>query len=172
MTATADMAGHAPDPSARHWRTVRAIARAHRETLPGHAAHARLRHVRQRGTMLDMVKSKRVALSLTVSANAAQCLKERAAREGHRYHLAFAASLLERAVEVPAAGTGRGDWLSDMGALARVFGGKVSIDGDRVTVTLESGSKEPALVWLQSRVMANHPPPDGVVFMVKIEGAG
>jgi len=141
---------------------------AHGGTLPGHAAHARLRHVRQRVTMPAMVKSKRVALSLTVSDSAAHALREKAEREGHRYPLALAASLLERAVEVPAAGTGRGDWLSDMGALARVFGGKVSVDGDRVTLTLESGSKEQALVWLQSRIMANHSPPDGVVFSVKV----
>jgi hypothetical protein len=120
--------------------------------------------------MPAMGKTKRVALSLTVSDSAAHALRERAAREGHRYPLAFAAALLERAVEAPAVGTGRGDWLSDMGALARVFGGKVSVEGKRVTLTLESGSKEQALVWLRSRVMANHPPPDGMAFDVQIEG--
>jgi hypothetical protein len=121
--------------------------------------------------MPRMGKTKRVALSLTVSDGAAQCLKERAAREGHRYYLAFAASLLERAVEAPSVGTGRGDWLSDMGALARVFGGKVSVNGERVTLTLEPKTTATAVEWLRARVMANHPPPDGVVFMVKIEGA-
>jgi hypothetical protein len=118
--------------------------------------------------MPAMGKTKRVALSLTVSANAAQRLKERADREGHRYALALAAVLLERAVEEPAAGTGRGEWLSDMGALARVFGGKVSVEGDRVTLTLEPKTTPTAVEWIRSRVMVNHHPPDGVVFEVKV----
>lgn len=118
--------------------------------------------------MPAMVKSNRVALSLTVSANAAHALRARAEREGHRYYLAFAASLLERAVEEPAAGTGRGEWLSDMGALARVFGGKVSVEGDRVTLTLEPKTTPTAVEWIRSRVMVNHPSPDGVVFEVKV----
>ena len=71
---------------------------------------------------------------------------------------------------VPAAGTGRGEWLSDMGALARVFGGKVSVEGDRVILTLEPKTTATAVEWLRARVMVNHPPPDGIVFMVKIEG--
>lgn len=145
---------------------------AYRRSISRRLPHARLRHLGACSRISRMLKTKRVALSVRVSEHARDALYRKAEREGHRYALALAASLLERAVEVPAAGTGRGDWLSDMGALARVFGGKVSVDGDRVTLTLESGSKEQALVWLQSRVMANHPPPDGVVFMVKIDGAG
>lgn len=120
--------------------------------------------------MPAMGKTKRVALSLTVSDSAAHALRARAAREGHRYPLAFAAALLERAVEVPTVGTGRGEWLSDMGALARVFGGKVSVVADKVTLTLEPKTKEPAVEWVRSRVMANNPPPDGVVFDVQIAG--
>lgn len=127
-----------------------------------------------------MLKTKRVALSVRVSEHARDALYRKAEREGHRYPLAFAASLLERALDGSAPDATRPVWMFDIEALARVFGGSVTVEPvdaagvrrQRVTLTLESGSKEQALVWLQSRVMANHPPPDGVVFMVKIDGAG
>lgn len=143
---------------------MRAIGSTHRETLSGHAAHARLRHVRQRGTMARMGKSKRVALSLTVSDSAAQCLKERAAREGHRYHLAFAASLLERAVEAPAGGL---DWPSDLRTFARFHGAKVAIDGDRVTMIMGAGTTDATCARFKETIQGHYPPPAGVVFEVR-----
>ncbi len=45
-----------------------------------------------------MTTAKRVALSLTVSEHARDALKAKAAREGHRYPAALAASIVERAV--------------------------------------------------------------------------
>lgn len=163
-----DVGAHGPTISRAHGAARPDNGRAHRETRPRHASHGRLRHVRQRGTMARMVKTKRVALSLTVSDSAAQCLRERAAREGHRYPLAFAAALLERALGVPAASSPRGEWLSDIGGVARVFGGSVAVEGDRVTLSLESKTTPAAVEWLRGRVMANHPPPDGVVFEVRV----
>ncbi len=141
-----------------------------RGSISRHLSHARLRHLGACGRISRMLKTKRVALSVRVSEHARDALYRKAEREGHRYPAALAAVLLERAVEEPAAGTGRGEWLSDMGALARVFGGKVSVEGDRVILTLEPKTTATAVEWLQSRVMANHPPPDGIVFMVKIAG--
>ncbi len=45
-----------------------------------------------------MTTAKRVALSLTVSEHARDALKAKAAREGHRYPAALAATLLERSL--------------------------------------------------------------------------
>lgn len=128
--------------------------------------------------MRGMVKTKRVALSLKVSEHARDALRAKADREGHRYPLTLAATLLERslAAEEPPAVPTRPVWVFDIEALARVLGGNMTVEPvdvagvrrQRVTLTLESGSKEQAVAWLQSRVMANHPPPEGVVFMVKV----
>ncbi len=114
--------------------------------------------------MPAMVKSKRVALSLTVSANAAQCLKERADREGHRYYLAFAASLLERAVEAPAGGS---DWPSDLRTFARFHGAKVAIDGDRVTMIMGVGTTEATCARFKETIQGHYPPPADVAFEVR-----
>jgi hypothetical protein len=115
-----------------------------------------------------MPESKRVALSLRVSEHARDALRARATREGHRYPLAFAAALLERALVAPASPVAGPDWLSDLGGVARVFGGSVAVDGDRVTLTLEPKTGATAVEWLQGRIAVNHPPPDGVVFEVKV----
>lgn len=116
-----------------------------------------------------MAGTKRVSLSLRVSEHARDALRDRAAREGHRYPLALAATLLEEAVVSPAtAGTSRGEWLSDVGALARAFGGSVAVAGDRVTLALESTTRAEAIEWLRVRFLANRPPPAGVSLEVKV----
>lgn len=144
------------------------------ESISRHLSHARLRHLGACGRISRMLKTKRVALSVRVSEHARDALYRKAEREGHRYPAAFAAVLLERAVEAAPSEATRPVWMFDIYALARVFGGSVTVEPkdatgrQKVTLTLESGSKEPALVWLQSRVMANHPPPEGLVFMVKV----
>lgn len=117
--------------------------------------------------MRAMVKSKRVALSLTVSANAAQCLKERAAREGHRYYLAFAASLLERAVEAPSTSGAASDWVSELRVFARFHGAYVVVDGARVTLNLTPPAGQGVCKAFATDIMAYAPPPAGVVFDVK-----
>ncbi len=142
-----------------------------RGSISQHLSRARLQHLRACGSISRMLKTKRVALSVRVSGHARDALYRKAEREGHRYPLAFAAALLERAVEEPARSPGRGDWLSDIGGVARVFGGSVAVEGDRVTLSLESKTTPAAVEWLRGRVMANHPPPDGVVFAVKVAGA-
>lgn len=126
-----------------------------------------MRHVRARDSMRDMVKSKRVALSLNVSEHARDALRRKAEREGHRYPLTLAATLLERAVEEPAATEAVPDWVSELRIFARFHGAHVAVDGPRVTLTLTPPAGQGACKAFTADIMAYAPPPNGVVFEVK-----
>ncbi len=141
-----------------------------RGSISRHLSHARLRHLGACGRISRMLKAKRVALSVRVSEHARDALYRKAEREGHRYPAAFAAALLERALDVPAASSSRGDWLSDIGGVARVFGGSVTVDGDRVTLTMRPKATPTAVDWIRDHIAANRPAPAGVVFTVNVAG--
>lgn len=134
---------------------------AYRRSISRRLPHARLRHLGACSRISRMLKTKRVALSVRVSEHARDALYRKAEREGHRYPLAFAASLLERALD----GDGESDWLVALRGFARMMGANVSVDGPRVVLCL--GPVVPRMRETMEREIRTHaPPPAGVMFEV------
>ena len=126
-----------------------------------------MRHLGTCGSISRMLKTKRVALSVRVSEHARDALYRKAEREGHRYPAAFAAVLLERAVEAPPASGAASDWVSELRVFARFHGAYVVVDGARVTLNLTPPAGQGVCKAFATDIMAYAPPPAGVVFDVK-----
>lgn len=94
-------------------------------------------------------------------------LHARAEREGHRYPLTLAATLLERALLSSPSPAGESPWLTALRGFARCMGARVEVEGERVSLVLKEGTAEGERGWTAKRIEERCPPPAGVVFEVK-----
>ena len=128
---------------------------AQSRSMPRRLVHARLRNLGACASLSGMSDRKRVALSLRVSEHARDALHRKAEREGHRYPLTLAATLLERAVSEsssPAAPAQEAvDPLTMLRHVAAAIGGRVKVDDSGVLFTTARGSSTGATEWLRAQ---------------------
>ena len=91
-------------------------------------------------------------MSLSLSGDVRQALNERAKREGHRYPLAFAASLLERAILSPAsaAPSPEPETVVMLREVARAFGASLEVGSEGMTLIMPVGMAAGAVTWFGS----------------------
>ena len=91
-------------------------------------------------------------MTLSLSGDVRQALNERAAREGHRYPLAFAASLLERAIlsPAPSASSAEPETVVMLREVARAFGASLEVTSEGMTLIMPAGLSSGAVGWVAS----------------------